>query len=483
MKRLIVLLLAVFTIATTQAAPTAYFSYTVFNIPGKGPYVETYLTIIGNTVKFEPNADKLLQGKVTITTRISSGDKTVSEKSYNLLSQPTPDSLVFPNFTDIQRYALPNGEYVLNITVADPSSQDKAFTSVEKLIVNIPDGKPAFSSIEFIENYAKSSSPSVLTKSGIDMIPYNSDFFPENMNKLIYYAELYNSSKAVNEGDKFLIEAYVRDYESKKKFVQFGKMSKESPMDANVAFSELDISQLGSGNFELVVDMRDKDNKLICSTSRFFQRRNKNVEVSLSTIETVDVTNSFVARYNSKDTLTEMIRCLRPTSEKNEIMHAENIIKSGDTEMMKKYILTFWQKRNNVDPEGAWLKYDEQVRAVNRSFGNQIEKGYMTDRGRVYLQYGTPDSRNIFVHENGSYPYEIWQYNKVRKQSNRKFIFYDPDLLNNYKLLHSDALGEPYEPRWQVRLRSRDYVSPNIDQETAPGIYGNNPNDNFRNPR
>ncbi len=483
MKRYLFLLLITIGGFAAHSAPTAYFSYTVFNVPGKGPYVETYLTIIGNTVSFPKNTSGSYQGTVTISMNAVKGDKSLDQRKYNLLSQPTADSLTPPNFTDIQRFFLENGEYTFNITVSDAAAGDQTFSTAEKIVVNVPEDKPSFSSIEFVENYSKSSTPSILTKSGLDLVPYNSDFFPENMGSVIYYAELYNAAKVIPEGDKFLIEAYIRDFERKRKFTQFGRFTKETPQEANVVFSEIDLKELGSGNFELVIEMRDKENKLICSTSKFFQRRNRNVQLSLSSIETVEIENTFVSKISGKDTLMEYMRCVRPISEKSEITHAENILKTGDIEMMKKFVFTFWQKRNNVDPEGEWLRYFEQVKAVNRSFGNQIEKGYLTDRGRVYLQYGTPDNRNIYVHESSSYPYEIWQYNKLRKQSNRKFVFYDPELLNNYKLLHSDALGEPYEPRWQIRLRSRDHVNPNIDKESAPGIYGNNPDDNFRNPK
>lgn len=464
-------------------APTAYLSYSTFSIPGKGPYLETYLTILGKSISFPKDEAGNYQGTATISIDILLKGKSVAKNAYNLLSQPTKDSLNRPNFIDIQRFPLANGTYDVEITVSDPKSTDKPVTVKEKVTVNYPENTPALSGLQLLESYTKSASPSILTKSGYDLMPYNSDFFPENMEKISFYAELYNSGTAVAAEDKFLLESYIRSYESKRKMSAFGRFSKESPMPVNVVLSEFDIKELPSGNYELVIEMRDKTNKLICSTRKFFQRRNPSVQLSLNDLETVATENTFVDKMNNKDTLKEFVRCLRPISDKNEITHAENIIKAGNTDMMKRFILTFWQKRNNLAPEEEWKNYYVQVLAVNKAFGSQIEKGYLTDRGRVYLQYGSPDSRQQYLHESSSYPYEIWQYNKVKKQTNRRFVFFDPELVNDYRLLHSDALGETYEPRWQIRLRAKDHVDPNLDNNKAPGIYGNNPDDNFNNPK
>lgn len=88
---------------------------------------------------------------------------------------------------------------------------------------------------------------------------------------------------------------------------------------------------------------------------------------------------------------------------------------------------------------------------VVKEFSTSIRKGYNTDRGRVYLQYGPPDNRTQMPHEPSAYPYEIWQYYKVKGQSNRRFIFYNPDLVtNDFKLIHSDALGEIMNDQWQL---------------------------------
>lgn len=76
-------------------------------------------------------------------------------------------------------------------------------------------------------------------------------------------------------------------------------------------------------------------------------------------------------------------------------------------------------------------------------YGNNFQDGFETDRGRVYLKYGAPSTHVVRENSPSEYPYEIWTYNKIGKYSNKRFVFYNPDLTNGaYRLLHSDVLGE-----------------------------------------
>ncbi len=81
------------------------------------------------------------------------------------------------------------------------------------------------------------------------------------------------------------------------------------------------------------------------------------------------------------------------------------------------------------------------------------------------------------------YPYEIWTYNKIGVFSNRRFVFYNPDLVNRaYRLLHSDMVGELKNPSWPQILSKRNTVNGNVDNPNANNVdhWGGNSNDYFR---
>jgi GWxTD domain-containing protein len=152
--------------------------------------------------------------------------------------------------------------------------------------------------------------------------------------------------------------------------------------------------------------------------------------------------------------------------------------------MMQRYFYHFWYTRNNLEPEKEWMEYFAEVVKVNQNYGTSIQKGYATDRGRVYLKYGPPNSIQKSEHEPNAYPYEIWHYYAIRNNREGKFIFYCTDLVsNNYELLHSDVIGEIQNINWQLELHKRNQISNDPYQENIQDHWGNKSKDYFNLPR
>ena len=351
------------------------------------------------------------------------------------------------------------------------------------------------SSIQLLESYVKATAPNPLTKSGYDLTPYVSGVFPENSTKLKFYTEIYNSKKILGEEQKMLINYYLEAADTKVRLSDYGLFSKQTTSDVNIVLTEFNIEKLPTGNYDLVIEVRDKDNKVEAKQSCFIQRINKPAALSFDDIKSLNVSTTFVSRYKSIDTLGYYIRSLRPISGSSEIQFAENQMKGKDLMFMQQYFYNFWKSRNASNPELAWEEYYQDVQKVNKEFGTFSLKGFDTDRGRVFLQYGPPDIRNKYDVEPSALPYEIWEYyslvNKAliltdpdNKQSTKKFIFYNPDLVTNkYTLIHSDARGEINNFRWNLLIHKRDTQDSNLDNATTPSEFGGNSLDNFNNPK
>jgi GWxTD domain-containing protein len=236
---------------------------------------------------------------------------------------------------------------------------------------------------------------------------------------------------------------------------------------------------LPSGNYNLVVEARNKENKLVADQRIFLQRSNPNVQASLNELNALNVQNSFVEKLTA-DSLNEYIKYLRPISSRIEVDYAINVTNAKELLNKQQFFLSFWQKRNLLNPEEEWNNYYVLVKEVNRLFKTQTRKGYATDRGRVYLQYGKPDSRLVYDREPSLYPYELWQYYKLNNRSNRRFVFTNTDLVsNNYALIHSDAIGEVRDDRWQTKLNKRNNMYNSFDQEKAVDQFGTNLRDAY----
>ncbi len=475
----------------------AYLTSATFNTPDKGPYIETYLSVIGNSVRFVKNSNGKFQGQINIAISFSKSDTIKNAEKYTLSSPELNDtSKGCPNFIDVHRFALANGNYTMEISIADKNNETvKPFVSTMPVVINYENDKMTVSEVQLLESYTKSTTPSIITKSGYDLVPYVSNFYPENITKLKFYAEIYNAKKILGDGEKMLVSYSIQSHQAKTTMYNFSSFSKQTANDVNILLAELDVDQLPSGNYDLAVIVKDKENKTQAVQLCFFQRKNRPIQMTFDELKSLDITYTFVSKYKSKDTLSEYIRSLRPISSPTDIQYAENQLKGKDLLLMQQFFYNFWKSRNEFEPETAWQKYLEQVQKVNKEYATYGMKGYDTDRGRIFLQYGPPTIQAKYEHEPSAYPYEIWQYdvlvdkskiftNPYNKQSNRKFVFYNPDLVTNqWRLIHSDARGEINNTGWEMLLFNRSGQSSNPDDVTPPEQFGSNVDDNFRNPR
>lgn len=459
----------------------AYFTYCTFNSPEVGPYVETYLSVLGNSAIYKKTETNTFQSTIEITLIFKQGDEIKKFKKYNLLSPEVTDSLSEKaTFMDQQRISLPNGQYEFEITIKDFHSDEPPFKSTQILTVNYPTDKIGISDIELIESLNKTTSKSILTKSGFDIIPYTSDYYPESFEKIAFYAEIYNSDQVIGENESYLITYFIESFETNKIVSNYKSFAKEVAKPVSIVLKSFTIESLPSGNYNLVIEARNKNNDLLIDKKIFFQRSNPK---ATPLIISDDYINSFVAKID-KDKLDDCIKSIEPISSQIEVNFASNQLKGKDEELMRQYFYNFWVTRNAIDPETEWNNYATMVETANKLFSTAIKKGYTTDRGIIFLKYGKPNTRSEFVSEPNSYPYEIWHFYKIEGFSNKKFVFYSPDLVSNeYPLLHSDMPGYIYNAQWKVQLHKRTNQPVDMDTEDNSDHYGGRANDSFNNPK
>ena len=458
----------------------AYLSYATFVSPLDGPYVESYISVVGNSVVFHKNDNNKFQGTLQVT-MIFRQDSVIKDfKKYELLSPETEDTTMINfNFIDQQRFLLPNGKYNLEISIADKYKNQPPFKVNESIEINFPADKINLSGIQLIESFTKTDQIGILTKSGYDFVPLVDNFYPRSVNKLTFYAELYNTEKVLGAEEKFIITTSIESAETGNIVTIFHKMRKETTQKVNVVFSEFDISQLPSGNYFLAIEAHDKENKLLARNQVFFQRSNPSIQFNIGDITALDVTNTFVSNMTNIDTLKECIRSLYPISTNIEGTFANNQHKTASLQTLQQFFLNFWLSRNNTDPQKAWDLYNIEVRKAQVSFHTRMKKGYETDRGRIFLKYGPPNTIVDRPYERDVVPYQIWHYYKLGTYTNRKFVFYEPDLItNDFQMLHSDVPGEVSNPNWQsylTRIKGGD-----LDPSSH---FGGKTGEDFNNPR
>ncbi|MBK9357313.1 MAG: GWxTD domain-containing protein [Bacteroidales bacterium] len=458
-----------------SAAPRglgAYLSHASFNIPGEGPFLETYLEIVGNTIVYKQNASGKFQGSVQVTMIIKQDTIIRDFRKYELFSPEIDDTTsVGINFIDQQRFTFPNGNYIIDLSIADMNIDKKPVVISYPVSIDFSPDNFSMSGIQLINSYTKTTNPNTLTKSGYDFVPFVDNFFPSDKGILTFYTEIYNPLHKAGSEEKYLISAFIESFESRKMLNKYIMIRKEPSRPVTVLLSEFNISKLPSGNYNLVISLRNKENKVVTQNATFFQRSNPGVGSPALDLSSVTITNTFADKIAVADTLREYIRSMQPLATELEMMFIKSQVETASLEILKQFFLNFWQTRNELNPEKAWENYKFEVKKVNVAYSTQIKKGYSTDMGRVYLRYGPPNTISDTPFETagyvysgasgnvGSVPYQIWHYYSLNenRERNKKFVFIASELgVKDYTLVHSDASGEIQNYNWQNLLFRRE---------------------------
>ncbi len=434
---------------------SAFFSYCTFNQPGKGPYIETYLNVTGNSTVLSKNSENKLQSKIEVQWVYKQGDKIVHFDKYNLLSPSILDTAqLIPDFIDQQRVSLPKGDYIVELKIADKNSSDPGFISSQNISINYLTDKVIVSDIELVESYTPTTQATAFSKNGYEIIPLVNNYFPKTSQSLKFYAEIYNSKEILGDAD-FLVSYYIAGYQNNI-INNLISRKKQKTASVSVLMAELPIVEIPSGNYYLGIEVRDKANNLLALNHVLFQR-SKPFEKTLNIDElsTIKIENTFVMNFTDKDTLADYISSLYPISAQFEANVEENQIQYRKLESMQQFFYYFWTSHSPKNPEQGWMDYKAEVDKVNSSFKCLNKKGYETDRGRVYLQYGPPNEIYKRYSEPGAFPYEIWHYNTIANRTDGKFVFYAHNITSNdFELLHSNVSGEYQNENWTLNLAS-----------------------------
>ncbi len=461
-----------------------YFYFSKYYAPGTGAYMEFYFTTLGRSVKYVKIADNQWQASVDFLILFKQKGEIKKFRKYNLLSPVVTDSTQKPNFLDVQRVFLDTGSYETVLTVKDknnPADPGIAFSTT--INMNMDTGQIVFSGIEYVDQYKKAAEgdSSATVKNGYNIFPYVSNYFPENLNNLQFYLEIYNLPKILGNNTGYLLKYFLENSNSYSALSKYAYFDRKVTKPVEVLFPKIDISSLPSGDYNIVVEVVNKEGALKGKQKYHFVRSNPKVDKKLlDSIPQTDISQSFVATMDI-DSLSLFIKYLYPISTQQELSFGRQQLKIKNLSYMQSYFLSFWLKRNPEEPQKEWENYKLQIKIVNNNYSYSRRKGYQTERGRVFLKYGRPDDIVTSYHEPSAYPYEIWHYfHTIDNQNNVKFVFYNPNLVGeDFDLLHSTAKGEIYTNNWVRILHKRDTPIYDFYNEKYDDYYGDKVQDYY----
>ncbi|MBP9151592.1 MAG: GWxTD domain-containing protein [Flavobacteriales bacterium] len=515
--RLILFLFSILAVSnTTGQNLRAEFAMAEFDSPSDGPYLETYLKLKGNTL-VPIQSESGFYSEVLITYHISKGVWVPFKDTYKVSGPINSNGNEPLDFIDQRRIPLKPGTYDLEVTIRDLKDSATIAAVVKQQIV-IENNRSAvletaeasasedakasqkykslfsISGIQLVDSYQKTEASNILSKGGFDLTPYTSNYYPEGKSNITFYAEIYSTHKrAIDANKKFLANMFIENADDGSVVQNLRTFSRHSDAEVTPLLQSFPLNAVPTGNYNLVIEVRDDQNRVMERKFAFFQRVSTVTPTSISDDyvpngETNDIYGTFVTKYQNVDDLKEYLRCLHPISTQEEIATVNTRMNFRDRNMMWRFMYNFWKQRNPENPEQAWLTYWKEVEKVNATYSNNLRKGYDTDRGRVYLQYGPPNTISPNYFEPNTYPYEIWHYYKLEdhlnaEQSNKKFVFANIERgSNEFKIIHSDAKNEITNIRWNYDLQVRSSTTVDLDQEDGGASFGNRSKDFYQNP-
>lgn len=439
------------------SAMEVQLSHAVFHGKNKQAYTEIYMWIPAWNLLPKEQSNKNLQVNIELTLLLKKDSNNITYDKFNLNSRNLKDSNDL-NFAivDLKRYELKPGKYSVQLQAKDLNNpSDLSNFIFDDIIVDeLTPLSCSFSDINLVDTFYANTANNSFVKNEMFMQPLVIDFYDNKNNKLNFYTELYQIDKKVIATDKFLIKTIIKDLDMKD-VNGYTFYKKVAPQDIVPILQSINITKLATGNYYLFVEAYDKNNQPLAAQKIFFQRLNLNIADTIN-ISSYNNANEFGKGFLDTASLTYLhfsVLSLTPIAPFGDITYIQELAKSQSKEFIIQYLTKFWKSRDLLSPEFAWKKYEEQVMLVERIYSTTIEHGFQTDRGRVFLKYGIPS--NVTKNkESASYDYEIWQYYSLKDgQTNVRFVFYNPTMLNNnMQLLHSTARGETSDPQWKVKI-------------------------------
>jgi GWxTD domain-containing protein len=454
----------------------ALFSHASFYSHTEGPYVETYLMVYGPSVNYVKTPEGAWQASLKVTLVFKQDDRIVDFRKYNLLSAGLEDTLrILPNFIDQQRISLPGGDYQLEVTLADNNGGEDPVGYTYPVDLEYDHSNHKFSDIQLVESFQPTEGDNILTKSGFDLVPYVSDFYPPQVGGLNFYTELYNLDKKIGEGQDFLFLYYFESVPNAVVMDNFVRRMRQKSAPVNPLLVSIPIADLPNGQYNLVVEAVDRNNEILASQRIPFGRSNPGLQLNVVDIKAVDITSTFAEKITSPDSLRFYLLSLVPIATMTQRQFINQLTEMDDFLQMRKFLFSFWETRNDQYPEAEWNFYKAQVLAIEDYYKTKIKHGFETDMGYTWLRYGTPDQVEDSKHEPNAVPYIIWHYFHIENQSNVRFVFTNPHLVGTeYSLIYSDARDDRYNTDSEQFLYNRS------SSFGSSGGYGSRFLSNFR---
>jgi GWxTD domain-containing protein len=257
------------------------------------------------------------------------------------------------------------------------------------------------------------------------------------------YAELYGLNTTTGRGKSLRVATALLD-SAGSPVRDFGFKMQNKPGRSTVITQALDLAQIGAGRYSL---------RLVA------------VDSSVNQADTTRIPLTIIAPIGASGQVSSKPMEIWDSLSLGEKSNATYwFLSPGQREVLSRLTETgkasfldqFWKEndlRNADHPINNRSETAQRYQYANTRYSKDLKKtnGWNTDRGRIYIIYGPPDEHKDVPAPRIGNPFTIWYYHTYKE--GKLFVFEDKLGDNDYRLVHSNVNGEPYNKDWETRLK------------------------------
>ncbi|MBK9734449.1 MAG: GWxTD domain-containing protein [Saprospiraceae bacterium] len=423
----------------------------VYTFYGAKSYVEVYTRVDCQSITWNPNGNKQIAGVNFILIISNNIGEIVAYDKFDLKSE-SKDTI--RDFLTVKRFHLLAGNYTVKVEAADINKVDNKVQLEKKVDVDAVFSSVGLSDIQLLGTCYPDSSDNALAKNGVYTEPLAYQYLSPKNEFLRFYIEVYRADSSMLK-DYFLQYAILEGFKDNMNATSI--LSKYKKLNFSLVeplMLTLPAKEIKSGDYHLVINIQDKLKNIIATRKVNFTKSNPVADIAFLENYNDKLGNSFAQKIAAED-MDYILKALLPITDQNQVSTLGELLKSNKLKSQQSFIFQMWKVRSPANPEESYKAYMDVARAVDKKFYSNVGYGFQSDRGHIFLKYGKPSNVLAVDTEVDAPPYEIWYYTYLptTRQTNVRFLFYNPSLSHNdYKLLHSTCLGERTNPAWETVL-------------------------------
>jgi len=429
--------------------------------------VEIYVAVPMKSLTY----DEKLKGSFSVSVQVLDEDnKVVVEDYWGQKVKITSENERYSTseFPAITKFNIKSGIYRLLVEVKDLTSGVSAEINIpfesEKFVVKdfykriYEDNEVSISSVQLCSKLVKiantsNNKESDFAKNGYIVLPNPRKLYGTFRPFIDFMVELYG----LEMSNKYYMKWNIIDGEGLV-VLKSDYKEKKAPGSTMVLTGRAKIQSLKTGSYFFKLFISDNknavdDEDVIASTlNNFFifrkidfnKKSTNNEEVNLAK---VDLDNhDFMISLNDNQVEKEysiVNSALLPQSKKEQ---SDKLNNDGK----RNFLNQFWIEQEKK-VKNSRRTFIAAVKYVNNKYSTGNKKGWETDRGRIFLKAGKPDTHESILSNQNKLDHEIWKYFK----NNYTFVFLDKHGLSDFRLIHSNYEGEKYDPRWEDKIEKK----------------------------